>query len=196
MYTYFLGYLLLFFWGIHPAPASFCKSPVSTQTVNGQPGKGDWLRRGTYEKARKYLGPAAVPVPFSGRAGGVFPWRREKRGQAPWRQRFLLRHIGLRHGASPLFSALRLQFENLRNAISLTRPRSSHQKPLLQLPTCTVPPTRRQYGGPCRGRHRRSPWNPRDPRSKRWCSRKGDPLPRELPCMRGEPALPAGRPDA
>jgi len=35
-------------------------------TVNGQRGKGDWLRRRTYNKARTYVRPAAVPVPFSG----------------------------------------------------------------------------------------------------------------------------------
>ena len=43
---------------------------MSTQTVNGQPGKGDWLRRGTYGKAGKHHGPAAVPVPFSGARKG------------------------------------------------------------------------------------------------------------------------------
>jgi len=46
---------------------------VPTQTVNGQPGKGDWLRRGTYGKARKHYAPAAVPVPFSKPFTGTVP---------------------------------------------------------------------------------------------------------------------------
>ncbi len=38
-----------------------------TETVNGQPGEGEWLRRVNYQQLRNFQRSAAVPVPLSRR---------------------------------------------------------------------------------------------------------------------------------